>query len=319
MSFQSNKTPFMRKMERESRNYQQWKRHIGGIGNPVRRTLPKPKEDKFTWIVNKTREDSSRDWDKEWNRRYEGIYQREPTIYTLFGSDTIQSLMSEDERERYTTMLDNYLEKRFKEPYVYHLESELPYHKAIECDMIKDIKKKIEDDQLIDSDQERILLEIEKNPNDIEIEIENNPKKGKYDIQRESDMANQPKNGMVEYFVEYTRGLSERFLNMLEFQMVEPKGNEPYMNLEFVIEHVNRFEQRVLIKLNGMYMKIRSGNTTKVYRIESIVLIIEYDETVMILRTTPIKESMKLIFHKNDTISVYNGIINGKVKEIKWI
>ena len=287
MSFQSNKTPFMRKMERESRTYQQWKRHIGGIGNPVIRTLPK--------------------------------HQREPTIYTLFGSDTIESLMSEEERERYTMMLDKYLEKRFKEPYVYHLESELPYHKAIECDMIKDIKKRIENDRLIDANQERILLEIEKKPNDMEIEIENNPKKGKYDIQRESDMEIQPKSGMVEYFVEYTRGLEERFLNMLEFQMVEPKGNEPYMNLEFVIEHVNRFIQGMTIKLNGMYMKIRSGNTTKVYRIESITLTIEYGETVMILRTTPIKESMKLIFHKNNTISVYNGMINGKVKEMRWI
>lgn len=287
MSFQSNKTPLMKKIERESRTYQQWKKHIGGIGNPVRRTLPK--------------------------------HQREPTIYTLFGSDTIRSLMSEEERKRYTTLLDNYLEKRFKEPYVYHLESELPYHKAIECDMIKDIKKRIENDQLMDANQERILIEIEKRPNDIEIEIENNPKKGKYDIQRESDMTNQPRNDMVEYFVEYTKDLEERFLNMLEFQMVEPKGNEPYMNLELVIEHVNRFIQGVTIKLNGMYMRIRSGNTTKVYRIESITLTIEYDETVMILRTTPIKESMKLIFHKNNTISVYNGMINGKVKEMRWI
>ena len=277
----------MRKIERESRTYQQWKRHIGGIGNPVRRTLPK--------------------------------HQREPTIYTLFGSDTIRSLMSEEERKRYTTLLDKYLEKRFNEPYVYHLENELPYHKAIECDMIKDIKKRIENDQLIDANQERILLEIEKRPNDMEIEIENNPKKGKYDIQRESDMAIQPRNDMVEYFVEYTKGLEERFLNMLEFQMVEPKGNEPYMNLELIIEHVNRFIQGVIIKLNGMYMKIRSGNTTKVYRIESITLTIEYDETVMILRTTPIKESMKLIFHKDNTISVYNGMINGKVKEMRWI
>ena len=259
----------MKKIERESRNYQQWMRHIG-IGNPVRRTLPKPKK-------------------------------------------------NEEERERYNTLLDDYLKKRFKEPYVYHLESELPYHKAIECDMIKDIKKKIEDDQLIDEDQERILLEIEKNPNDIEIEIENNPKKGKYDIQRESDMDIQPKNDMVEYFVEYTRGLPERFLNILECQMVEPKGNEPYMNLELLIESVNGTEQGVLIKLNGMYMKIRSGNTTNVYRIESIVLTIEYDEAVLLLRTTPIKESIKLIFHKDDTISVYNGIINGKVKEMKWI
>lgn len=276
----------MRKMERQAHTYQQWKRHIG-IGNPVRRTLPK--------------------------------HQREPTIYTLFGSDNIESLMSEEERERYTTMLDKYLEKRFNEPYVYHLESELPYHKAIECDMIKDIKKRIENDRLIDANQERILLEIEKKPNDMEIEVENNPKKGKYDIQRESDMANQPRNDMVEYFVEYTKGLRERFLNMLEFQMVEPNGNEPYMNLELIIEHVNRFIQEVIIKLNGMYMRIRSGNTTKVYRIESIVLTIEYDETVMILRTTPIKESMKLIFHKDNTISVYNGMINGKVKEMRWI
>lgn len=68
-----------------------------------------------------------------------------------------------------------------------------------------------------------------------------------------------------------------------------------------------------------MYMKIRSGNTNKTYQIESIVLTIEYDEAVLLLRITPIKESMKLIFHKDDTISVYNGIINGKVKEMKWI
>ena len=318
MSFQTNKTPFMKKIERESRNYQQWARHIG-IGKPVRRTLPKPKEDKFTWMVNRIKEDPFRDWEKEWNRRYEGIYQRERTLFTLFPSDQSNSLMSEEERKRYTTLLDKYLEKRFREPYVYHLEKELPYHKAIECDMIKDIKKKIEDDQLIDEDQERILIEIEKNPNDIEIEIENNPKKGKYDIQRESDMAIQPKNGTMEYFVEYTRGLRERFLNILEFQMVEPKGNEPYMNLELEIKSVNGTEQGVLIKLNGMYMKIRSGNTTKTYQIESIVLTIEYDEAVLLLRTTPIKESMKLIFHKDNTISVYNGIINGKVKEMKWI
>lgn len=309
----------MKKIERESRNYQQWKRHIGGIGNPVRRTLPKPKEDKFTWIVNRIKEDSFRDWEKEWNRRYEGMYQRERTLFTLFPSDQSNSLMSEEERKRYITLLDKYLEKRFREPYVYHLEKELPYHKAIQCDMIKDIKRKIENDQLIDEDQERILIEIEKNPNDIEIEIENNPKKGKYDIQRENDMDIQPKNGTVEYFVEYTRGLRERFLNILEFQMVEPKGNEPYMNLELVIEHVNRFIQGMIIKLNGMYIKIRSDNTTKTYQIESIVLTIEYDEAVLLLRTTPIKESMKLIFHKDDTISVYNGIINGKVKEMKWI
>lgn len=266
MSFQTNKTPFMKKIERESRNYQRWARHIG-IRNPVRRPLPKPKKNK-------------------------------------------------EERKRYSTLLDDYLKKRFKEPYVYHLESELPYHKAIECDMIKDIKKKIEDDQLIDEDQERILLEIEKNPNDIEIDLENSEK---YDIQRESDMDIQPKNGTVEYFVEYTRGLRERFLNILEFQMVEPKGNEPYMNLELMIEPVNGMDQEVLIKLNGMYMKIRFGNTNKTYRIESIVLTIENNEAVLLLRTTPIKESMKLIFHKDDTISVYNGIINGKVKEMEWV
>lgn len=305
----------MKKIERESRNYQQWAKHIG-IGNPVRRTLPKPKEDKFTWIVNKTKEDPFRDWGKEWNRRYEGMYQRESNFFTLNQNN---SLMTEEERERYSNMIDKYLEKRFKEPYVYHLEKELPYHKAIECDMIKDIKKKIEDDQLIDENQERILLEIEKNPNNIEIEIENNPKKEKYDIHRESDMDIKPKNNTVEYFIEYTRGLRERFLNILEFLMIEPKGNEPYMNLELVIEHVNRTDQRVLIKLNGMYMKIRSDNMNKTYQIESIVLIIECNETVLILRTTPIKESIKLIFHKDDTISVYNGIINGKIKEMKWV
>lgn len=259
----------MKKIERESRNYQQWARHIGGIGNPVRRTLPKPKKNK-------------------------------------------------EERERYNTLLDDYLKKRFKEPYVYHLESELPYHKAIECDMIKDIKKRIENDQLIDEDQEQILLKIEKNPNDIEIDLEKSDK-GKYDIQRESDMNIQLRNDTVEYFVEYTRGLRERFLNILEFQMVEPKGNEPYMNLELMIEPVNGTDQEVLIKLNGMYMKIRSGNTSKTYRIESIVLTIEYNEAVLLLRTTPIKESMKLIFHKDNTISVYNGIINGKVKKMEWV
>lgn len=312
MSLQTNKTPFMKKIERESRNYQQWARHINLLGNPVRRTLPKPKEDKFTWMVNRIKEDSSRDWDKEWNRRYEGIYQREPTIYTLFGSDNVQSLMSEEERKRYTTMLDKYLERRY-EPYVYQTKV-LPYHKAVEYDKIEEIKRTIENDRLINEEQERILIKIEKNPNDLEIEIEENSKKGKYEIERENE---NEIGSEIKYFVEYTTRLKERFLNILEFQMIEPEG-ERTNTIEIVIEYVTRYIQVVLIDLSTMKMQIQDGNTTKVYQIESILIIIEYGETVIILRTTPIKESMKIIIQKNGTIKMYNGIINGEVKKMQW-
>lgn len=314
MSLQTNKTPFMKKIEREARNYQQWKRHIGGIGNPVRRKLPKPKEDKFTWMVNRIKEDPSRDWEKEWNRRYEGIYQREPTIFTLFGNDQSDSLMSEEERKRYTTMLDKYLERRY-EPYVYQTKV-LPYHKAVEYDKIEEIKKTIENDRLINAEQERILIKIEKNPNDLEIEIEENPKKGKYEIERENENENET-GSVMNYFVEYTTGLKERFLNILEFQMIEPEG-EQTNTIEIVIEYVTRYIQVVLIDLSTMEMEIQDGNTTKVYQIESILLTIEYGETVIVLRTTPIKESMKIIIQKNGTIKMYNGIVNGKVKKMQW-
>lgn len=313
MSLHTNKTPLMKKMEREAHTYQQWKRHIGGLGNPVRRTLPKPKEDKFTWMVNRIKEDSSRDWEKEWQRRYEGIYQREPTIFTLFPSDQSDSLMSEEERKRYTTLLDKYLERRY-EPYVYQTKV-LPYHKAVEYDKIEEIKRIIENDHLMSEEQERILVKIEKNPNDLEIEIEENSKKGKYEIEREN--ANELRSDVVNYFVEYTTRLKERFLNILEFQMIEPEG-ERTNTIEIVIEYIPRYIQVVTIDLNTMEMKIQDGNSTKVYQIESILLTIEYDETVIVLRTTPIKESMKIIIQRNNTIKMYNGIINGEVKQIRW-
>lgn len=305
-------TPFMKKIEREARTYQQWARHINFLGGPVKRTLPKPKEDKFTWMVNRIKEDPFRDWEKEWKRRYEGIYQREPTIFTMFPSDQSDSLMSEEERKRYITLLDKYLERRY-EPYVYQTKV-LPYHKAVEYDKIEEIKRTIESDRLMSEDQERILIKIEKNPNDLEIEIEENSKKGKYEIERENE--NEIRSEM-NYFVEYTTRLKERFLKILEFQMIEPEG-EQTNTIEIVIEYVTRSIQVVLIDLNTMKMKIRDGNSIKVYQIESILLTIEYGETVIILRTTPIKESMKMIIHKDNTISMYNGIINGKVKQIRW-
>lgn len=181
-------------------------------------------------------------------------------------------------------------------------------------DPYEEIRKLQEENaRLMSEEQERILIKIEKNPNDLEIEIEENPKKGKYEIERE----NETRSDVVNYFVEYTTGLKERFLNILEFQMIEVEG-ERTNTIEIVIEYVTRSIQVVLIDLNTMEMEIRDGNTKKVYRIESILLTIEYDETVIILRTTPIKESMKIILQKNGIIKMYNGIINGEVKKMQW-